>query len=140
MGAARGSITLAYDERHRRRVVLAADDGTELLLDLPEAVLLREGDGLELEDGSHLVVHAAEEELCEVRCESPQALARIAWHLGNRHLPVEILEGALRIRFDPVCAEMLRGLGAEVERRRGPFTPEGGAYGALGHHAHEPHR
>ena len=138
-GSARATVTLAYDDRHRRRVRLVADDGGEFLLDLAEALVLRDGDGLCLDDGAWLAVRAADEQVCDIACPSPEALARIAWHLGNRHLPVQFIEGGLRIRDDHVIVAMLEGMGAAVARRTAPFDPEGGAY-ARGHgHAHAHH-
>jgi urease accessory protein len=120
-------------------VRLVADDGGEFLLDLPEALVLREGDGLGLDDGTWLAVRAADEEVCDISCPTPEALARIAWHLGNRHLPVQVVAGGLRIRDDHVIVAMLEGMGAAVTRRKAPFDPEGGAY-ARGHtHAHGGH-
>ncbi|HEX2116489.1 MAG TPA: urease accessory protein UreE [Alphaproteobacteria bacterium] len=143
-GSARATVTLPYDDRHRRRVRLVADDGCEFLLDLPEAIVLRDGDGLCLDDGAWLAVRAADEQVCDIACPTPEALARIAWHLGNRHLPVQILERGLRIRDDHVIVTMLEGMGAAVTRRTASFDPEGGAYArthghAHGAHAHQPH-
>jgi urease accessory protein len=123
-----GSVTLDWDHRHRRRIKLALDGGGEILLDLAQTTVLRDGDGLMLEGGGVVAVQARPEAVCDVACDSPAALARIAWHLGNRHLPVEILPAALRIRDDHVIVAMLEGLGAAVVRRQAPFTPEGGAY------------
>ena len=137
-GSARASVTLAYDDRHRRRVRLVADDGGEFLLDLADAIVLRDGDGLRLDDGAWLAVRAAAEEVCDVACPTPEALARIAWHLGNRHLPVQVIDGGLRIRDDHVIVAMLEGMGAAVTRRSAPFDPEGGAY-ARGHGHDRPH-
>lgn len=139
---AKGTITLAFDDRFRRRIKLRTDQGVALLLDLEHAERLDHGDGLKLEDGSFVEVKAAEEELLEIGCDSPQALARVAWHLGNRHLATEIQGNVLRIRPDHVIADMARGLGAKVQIIRAPFCPEGGAYakGAAhpGHgHAHD---
>ena len=131
------SIVLDYDERHRRRVKMCGVRGLEFLLDLDEALLLRSGDGLKLEDGRIVEVVAAPEPLAEIRAE-PAALVRIAWHLGNRHLPTELTRKALRIRRDPVIEEMARGLGAAVLAIEAPFNPEGGAY-AKGHEAHDHH-
>lgn len=137
--SARTTVTLAYDDRHRRRVRLVADDGAEFLLDLPEALVLRDGDGMRLDDGTWLAVRAADEEVCDIACPTPGALARIAWHLGNRHLPVQVMGGGLRIRDDHVIVGMLEGMGAAVTRRKAPFDPEGGAY-ARGHvHSHGAH-
>jgi urease accessory protein len=134
--SARGTVTLAYDDRHRRRVRLVADDGGEFLLDLAEAIVLRDGDGLRLDDGAWLAVRAAAEEVCDIACPTPEALARIAWHLGNRHLPVQIVAGGLRIRDDHVIVAMLEGMGAAVTRKKAPFDPEGGAYARSHAHAH----
>ena len=138
-GEARDSLTLDFDARHRRRIRLTGDRGTPLLLDLPRAVALAEGDGLRLEAGGWVAVRAAAEPVMEVRCADPQALARLAWHLGNRHLPTEISGEVLRIRPDPVIAGMLRGLGASVVETAAPFQPEGGAYGGHGHHHEHGH-
>jgi len=139
-----GQVTLTYDDRHRRRMRLATDVGMEFLLDLERAALLRDGDGLQLDDGNWIAVVAAPEDVVDVRVETPSATARLAWHLGNRHLPVQILDdGAIRFRYDHVIEEMVVGLGGKAERLSAPFTPEGGAYGdgtGGGHHhghAHE---
>lgn len=130
----RGAITLRFDERHRRRIRLRCDDGNSLLLDLPEAKALCEGDGLRCDDGSWVKVHAAAEEVVDVHCDSPRRLLRVAWHLGNRHLPVEVLgDMGLRVRADHVIESMVEGLGARCERRLAPFSPEGGAYAKSGH-------
>jgi urease accessory protein len=131
------SVTLDWDHRHRRRIKLALDGGGEVLLDLAQTAVLHEGDGLVLEGGGIVAVHAKPEAVCDIGAASPAALARIAWHLGNRHLPVEILPGALRIRDDHVIVAMLEGLGATVVRISAPFTPEGGAYDQAHGPAHD---
>ena len=123
-----GTLTLAFDDRFRRRIRLATDQGEAVLLDLERAERLDDGDGLKLEDGRFVAVVAAEEDLLEVACGNAQALARVAWHLGNRHLPTEVHGLTLRIRPDHVIADMARGLGAKVSAIRAPFRPEGGAY------------
>jgi urease accessory protein len=133
------SIVLDYDGRHRRRVAMKGVRGLEFLLDLEEAVLLRSGDGLKLEDGRIVEVVAAPEPLTEIRASEPAALVRIAWHLGNRHLPTELTRRALRIRRDPVIEDMARGLGAAVLAIEAPFNPEGGAYAKGGHEPHDHH-
>jgi len=135
------TIVLDYDERHRRRVTMKGVRGLEFLLDLEEAVMLRSGDGLKLEDGRVVEVIAAPEPLAELRASEPQALVRLAWHLGNRHLPTELTRKALRIRRDPVIEDMARGLGAVVLGIEAPFNPEGGAYakGGHDHHSHDHH-
>jgi urease accessory protein len=137
-GEAFDTVTLAYDDRHRRRIRLATDGGVAFLLDLVEARVLREGERLVLEDGRCVLVRAAPEAVLEVRAK-PADLVRIAWHLGNRHTPTQILPGALRIRVDHVLEHLLRDhLGAEVVRTTAPFDPEGGAYGhGAAHHDHD---
>ena len=131
-----GTVTLAYLERHRRRLRLVTDQGEAILLDLAKARLLGEGDGLLLEDGGIVEVRAALEELLEIRAGTA-GLPRLAYHLGNRHLPIQLLEGALLIRRDHVIAEMVRGLGGEIAEVMRPFTPEAGAYAGGHHHHHD---
>jgi urease accessory protein len=121
-------ITLSYEQRHRRRLRFRADAGTEFLLDLPRTTVLRGGDGLRLEDGRVILVAAADEPLLEVTAADPQLLARLAWHIGNRHLPAQIATGRMLIREDGVIEAMLQGLGATVRHVAEPFTPEPGAY------------
>jgi urease accessory protein len=138
------SVVLDCDERYRRRIVMTGVRGLAFLLDLPEAVMLRGGDGLALEDGRIVEVVAAPEQLAEIRGADAAALARVAWHLGNRHLPTELLKKSLRIRRDPIIEDMARRLGASVVAIEAPFNPEGGAYVASapvpGHdHAHDGH-
>jgi urease accessory protein len=132
--SARGTVTLAYDDRHRRRLRLASDAGEPFLLDLPRTGVLEEGDGLALSDGSWLAVQAAPEALIEVTAASPELLTRLAWHIGNRHLPAHLGRARILIRDDHVIAAMLAGLGAQLRRIDAPFTPERGAYAAEPHH------
>ncbi|MGK9232802.1 urease accessory protein UreE [Inquilinus limosus] len=129
-------VVLDYDSRHRRRIVLYGEAGTVVLLDLSEAAHLRDGDALTGEDGSLVLVTAAPERLVEIRAGSQADLIRIAWHLGNRHLPTQLLPDALRIRADHVIEEMVRGLGGTVAAVEAPFDPEGGAYGHGAVHGH----
>jgi urease accessory protein len=139
-GEATDRVVLDYDDRHRRRMTMTGTKGTTFLLDLPAAAELRGGDALVLDDGRLIEVVAAPEPLLEIRCTDPLHLARVAWHLGNRHLPTQLLPQALRIRRDHVIAEMARQLGAEVIEIAAPFDPEGGAYAAPGgHHRHDDH-
>ena len=140
------SVVLEFDERHRRRIVLTAVGGLAFLLDLPEAAMLRGGDGLRLKDGRIVEVVAAPEPLTEIRASDPLALMRLAWHLGNRHVAAELLPKALRIRRDPVIEDMARTLGARTIALEAPFNPEGGAYvqaakaqGGAHHHHDHPH-
>lgn len=132
-------MTLDFDARHRRRVRLDLDEGGEVLLDLERAVAMAGGDGLEMEDGGWIEVRAAAEPLLEIKAGEPLLFARLAWHLGNRHVPAEIAENLIFIRPDHVLEEMLIKLGAGVRRVHAPFQPEGGAYDDQGHHHHAPH-
>jgi urease accessory protein len=131
-----GTLTLDFDARHRRRIRLTTDQGEDILLDLPKTVAMADGDGLQLDDGTWLRITAASESIVEVRHNDRHQLMRLAWHLGNRHLPTEIREGALRIRPDHVIQEMLQGFGAELAKVQAAFQPEGGAYGATHNHDH----
>src|ERR1700752_3027623 len=130
------TVVLDFDDRHRRRMTMTGTRGLEFLLDLENAVALRGGDALVLEDGRLIEVVAAPEPLVEIRGADPAHLVRIAWHLGNRHLPTQIVGKGLRIRRDHVIEEMVRGLGARVIAIEAPFDPEGGAYSGGGHAAH----
>ena len=133
-------ITLTKDQRHRRRISLTADNGLQFLLDLPRAVQLGHGDGLQLENGQIIVVAAEPEPLMAVRARDPHHLLLLAWHLGNRHLEAQIEPGRILVRRDHVIEHMLQHLGAETELVSEPFSPEGGAYGdvhASHHHHHE---
>ncbi len=127
-------VLVDYDRRHRRRIVLPTEAGAEVLLDLPQAVRLRDGDGLVLEDGGIVRVRARAEALAEIHAHDEGDLIRIAWHLGNRHLPVQLLGEYIRIRADHVIEAMVEGLGGHVERIEAPFDPEAGAYAGGGHH------
>lgn len=127
-GTAADRVSLAYDERHRRRRAMRAEGGTAFVLDLPEATVLRHGDGLLLDDGRIVAVQASPESLLQVRGRDPRHLARLAWHLGNRHLPAAIEPDRILVRPDHVIAAMLVGLGAEIAAVEAPFDPEGGAY------------
>lgn len=126
--AAVDTITLDETARHRRRVVMKSDGGIEFLMDLPNAQLLRHGDGLHLDDGRIIEVRAAPENLYQIRADNPHHLLRLAWHMGNRHLPTQVMENHILIRRDHVIKEMLEGLGAKVTNIEAPFDPEGGAY------------
>jgi urease accessory protein len=131
------TVVLDFDDRHRRRMAMTGTRGLAFLLDLENAVALRGGDALVLDDGRLVEVVAAPEPLIEIRGSNPQHLVRVAWHLGNRHLPTQITARGLRIRRDHVIEAMVKGLGARVIEIEAPFDPEGGAY-AGGGHAHAP--
>lgn len=134
--AAIDAVVLDAAARHRRRVVLNAEHGTRVLLDLPHAIVLKDGDGLVLEDGALVRVVGKAEPLYEIATADASDLARLAWHLGNRHAEVQVIGNRLRIRRDHVLAAMLEQLGAQVTAIEAPFDPETGAYGSHGH-AHE---
>ena len=127
------TVVLGFDDRHRRRMAMTGTRGLEFLLDLESAVALRGGDALLLDDGRLVEVVAAPEPLAEIRGVDPQHLVRLAWHLGNRHLPTQVMPRGLRIRRDHVIEAMVRGLGARVIEIEAPFDPEGGAYAGGGH-------
>ena len=136
------TVTLAFDDRHRRRVRLVDDAGEAFLLDLDDATRMGDGDGLRLDTGGIVHVRAAAEDVLDIRCDDPCDTLRMAWHIGNRHLPTQVLaDGALRIRADHVIEKMLIRLGAVVEARTASFDPEPGAYDEVaggGHgHSHE---
>ena len=136
--AAIDTVTLPFLDRHRRRIRLVADSGTPFLLDLARAQHLTEGDGLELDNGGYIRVLAAAEPVIEIAADSPTELLRIAWHIGNRHLPLQAVEDRLRIRADHVIAMMVEGLGGHITRLDAPFDPEIGAYAGTVHgHEHD---
>lgn len=123
------TATLDYDRRYRRRMKLTDDTGAPFLLDLARAHILQDGDAVALEAGGFIRIQAAPEPVMDVIARSPTHLAKLAWHLGNRHTATQITgHQSLRIRADAVLADMLAGLGAQVIARHAPFCPEQGAY------------
>lgn len=136
-----GTVTLVYADRCRRRVRLLDDSGAPFLLDLARPARLADGDGLVLADGTVIRVVAKPEPLVEAMASDARHLARLAWHVGNRHVAAQIVDATcLRIVHDSVLEQMLRGLGAETRTVTAPFHPEGGAYASLaaGHaHGHD---
>ncbi|MEZ5810603.1 MAG: urease accessory protein UreE [Rhizobiaceae bacterium] len=134
-----GTITLDETARHRRRMTMTSDNGIAFLLDLPEARLLRHGDGLVLSDGRVIEVRAEPEALYEVTARDKRHLLALAWQIGNRHLTAQIFDDRILIRHDHVIRAMLEGLGATVTEIEAPFDPEGGAYGGAHqtHHSHD---
>jgi urease accessory protein len=137
------TVVLDHQARHRRRIVMTGQKGTQFLLDLEKATVLDHGDAVRLEDDRLVRVEAAPEQLIEVRTSSPLRLLKAAWHLGNRHVPAEITEEAIYFAHDHVLLEMVRGLGAQATPVERPFRPEKGAYeaaeahGGHGHHDHD---
>jgi urease accessory protein len=133
-------ITLDAHERHRRRIVLKGERGTTFLLDLPQATALHDGDGLVLDDGAIVRIVGRPEPLIEIAAANAHELARLAWHIGNRHIDVQIVGDRLRIRRDHVIEDMLRGLGARLAQVEEAFDPEHGAYDhGHGHGHHHDH-
>jgi urease accessory protein len=128
-------LVLPFELRQKSRLRTKVVGGEEIGLFLERGTLLRGGDLLVADDGRVVRVVAADEALLEIRCADADALARAAYHLGNRHTPTQVGRGWLRIQADDVLAAMLRGLGATVTALSAPFEPEAGAY-AAGHHAH----
>ena len=127
-------VVLDAGDRNRRRIVLTAENGTEFLLDVAKPVILRDGDGLLLDDGSIVLVSGLHERLVEVSAGSALDAVRLAWHLGNRHTDVQIVGDRLRIRRDHVLEDMLRGLGAHLTPLDAPFDPEPAAPAREHHH------
>lgn len=131
------TLTLSHDRRHLRRAVLTSDAGLAILVDLPRAVVLSDGDRLVLDDGRHVAICAAAEPVVAITARDSHHLTRLAWHLGNRHLPTQIAADRLVIRRDHVIEAMLERLGATLTPMVAPFVPEGGAYGHGATHGHE---
>ncbi|WP_332814902.1 urease accessory protein UreE [Ramlibacter sp.] len=128
------TVVLDFDARHRRRHAMNGQAGLAWLLDLPQPAVLRSGDGLVLSDGRIVRVDAAPERLMEISAPDAGALVRIAWHLGNRHLPTQLVRDRLRIRHDHVMEAMVNALGGTVVAIEAPFDPEGGAFAQAGPH------
>jgi urease accessory protein len=131
------TLTLAFDERRKSRLATTLDTGEEVGVMLPRGTVLADGDILVAEDGGLVRIVAAPQPVLRVTSASPLALTRAAYHLGNRHTPVEIGDGYLQIEDDSVLADMLRRLGMKVEQSKQPFTPEAGAYGGGHKHGHD---
>lgn len=129
-------MTLDYEGRFLRRRLLTTDSGETLLVDLAETVSVADGDVFLTSDGTRIAVAAAPERLMEI-VAAPADLARLAWHIGNRHTPAQIEPGRILIRADRVMADMLAHLGAETRPVTEPFRPEGGAYGTGRTHGHD---
>jgi len=129
------TVVLDRESRHRRRKLMTGEGGLDFMLDLPEAVQLRDGDGLLLSDGRIVRVKAAPEPVVDITA-SAETLVRIAWHLGNRHLPTQLFADRLRVRRDPVIEALAVRLGGTVTALETGFDPEGGAYDDDGGHDH----
>jgi urease accessory protein len=130
-------VVLDADDRQRRRIVLTTEKGTRLLLDFAQPMMLRDGDGLVLDDGSVVVVAGQAEALIEISAPTPLELVRLAWHIGNRHTDAQFMDQSFRIRRDHVLEAMVQGLGGKVAAVEAPFEPEPAAPHAVGHHHHD---
>ena len=131
------TLTLDFDARRKSRLAATLDNGEEVALVLPRGTVLRDGDVLVAQDGGLVRVVAAAEAVLMVRARDVLTLTRAAYHLGNRHTPVEVGSDYLKLEFDPVLADMLKRVGAMVEQVTAPFQPESGAYGGGHKHGHD---
>jgi urease accessory protein len=131
------TLTLPYDARCRSRFAATLDTGEEVGVVLPRGTVLRDGDMLVADDGGLVRVIAAAQSVLLVRAPDPVTLTRAAYHLGNRHTPVEVGADELKLEADPVLEDMLKRLGAQVARATLPFQPEAGAYGGGHRHGHD---
>jgi len=135
---ATATLTLPWDRRGVTRQRVRLDDGRDAGLFLPRGEILRGGDRVASVDGVVVAIVAAREPVLRVTAATPRDLARAAYHLGNRHIAVEVVAGgtALQLERDHVLRAMLEGLGVVVEEVEAPFEPEAGAYGGHGGHSH----
>ncbi|MFA0660588.1 urease accessory protein UreE [Vibrio splendidus] len=133
-----GYLSLPIDSRIKSRLKVMLDDGRNAGLFLPRGHILRGGEQVSSECGLVVEVKAAPETVSTVYCEDLLLLTRVAYHLGNRHVPLQVEAGWVRYQHDHVLDEMVEGLGAKVTTEKQPFEPEGGAYGGRsgGHHHH----
>lgn len=134
------SLTLPFDLRQKSRFLTKLDSGKEIALVLPRGRVLRGGDRVRRHDGVVFEIRAAAEACSTVRASEPTQLLRVAYHLGNRHMPLQVGDGFVRYLRDHVLDDMVRGLGAQVVHEQAPFEPEGGAYGGHAHghgHSHD---
>jgi urease accessory protein len=130
-------LVLPFELRQKSRLRTRLESGKEAALFLERGAVLRGGDKLQADNGSIIEVIAAPERLLVVSARDPRELARAAYHLGNRHIPVEVGANQLKLEYDHVLEIMLRGLAVDITEAKGPFEPEAGAYG--GGHQHREH-
>jgi urease accessory protein len=131
----RGHLELPFELRQKSRLRATLSSGEEVAIVLPRGQVLRGGDWVVASDGRVIEVVARAEKVLHILCATPDGLTRAAYHLGNRHVPVQVGAGWLRIAADHVLEEMLKGLGASISALEAPFEPEAGAYAA--HHRHD---
>jgi urease accessory protein len=136
-GSPDATVTLARDLREKSRLKVTLDDGREAGLFFEKGTSFQDGDLIISDDGAILVeIKAADETVSSVICDDLLQLARACYHLGNRHIPLQIDKGILRYQHDHVLDDMVRGFGLEVKVEQAPFEPESGAYSGGGHHHH----
>lgn len=132
------TLTLALEQRLRSRLKVTLDNGVEAGLFLPRGTVLQQDDRIKADSGEVIRILAAEESVSTVYIENPLMMARASYHLGNRHVQLQIANGFIRYQHDHVLDDMLRGLGLDVTVEMAPFEPESGAYGEFssgqGHH------
>ena len=128
------TVRLSFDARSKSRLLLRLDSGEQAALVVERGRLLRGGDRVRTQDGREVAIIAAEESLLEATSDDPVAIAKAAYHLGNRHVAVQVMANRLRFLNDHVLEQMVKGLGLKVTAVLAPFEPEGGAYGH--HHGH----
>lgn len=135
------TLTLPFDLRQKSRLRVTLDDGREAGLVLSRGHILRGGDCLRAADGSVIGITAADEDVTTVSHENPAELARAAYHLGNRHVALQVGDGWLRYQSDYVLDDMVKSLGMRITHEQAPFEPESGAYHTHSHghtHSHDP--
>lgn len=131
------TLTLSFEQRSRSRLKVTLDNGVPAGLFLPRGTVLQQGDRVQAESGEMIEILAADESVSSVYVETPLMIARSCYHLGNRHVALQITEKFIRYQHDHVLDDMLRGLGLDVTVEQAPFEPEAGAYGNHGHaHSH----
>jgi urease accessory protein len=134
-----GVVVLDFDARQKHRFLATLEGGGELAVELPRGSVLADGDYLETGDAAGVLVRAAPEELSVAHAPDALLVARVAYHLGNRHVALQIERACVKYRHDHVLDDLCRRLGATVSFESAPFAPEGGAYGRGGHHEHRGH-
>jgi urease accessory protein len=130
-------LVLAYELRQKSRLRVSLSDGTDAALFLPRGTILRDGDILQAEDGTLIRVESSAQKVLVVTAKRADQLIKAAYHLGNRHAPVELGKGFLKLECDPVLRDMLLQIGVQVNEEFAPFHPERGAYGGGHRHGHD---
>jgi len=133
------TLSLPINKRIKGRLRVELDTGEEAGLFLQRGITLRDGDQIATEDGYVVRIIAANESVSTVQCHDPLLLTRIAYHLGNRHVPLQVGDGFVRYQHDHVLDDMVKGLGGQVVSEQAPFEPEAGAYGGSSSHGHHEH-